>query len=139
MTRTGHHTRPSGPEYAPYALVNSVVSLSFGVLAVKAGFSAIGAIAMSALVFAGSAQFAALAVIAQGGGLPAALSAATLVHSRYLPMGIGLAPSLPGGPLRRAVEGQAVVDASWAMANRGTGVSTGCSCSDRRHRSTSAG
>jgi predicted branched-subunit amino acid permease len=72
-------------------------------------------------VFAGSAQFAALAVIAQGGGLPAALSAATLVHSRYLPMGIGLAPSLPGGPLRRAVEGQAVVDASWAMANRGDG------------------
>ncbi|MDT0348998.1 AzlC family ABC transporter permease [Pseudonocardia charpentierae] len=105
----------------PYALANSVVSLSFGVLAVQAGFSAIGAIAMSALVFAGSAQFAALAVIAQGGGLPTALSAATLVHSRYLPMGIGLAPSLPGGPLRRAVEGQAVVDASWAMANRGDG------------------
>src|SRR5215203_3166184 len=79
----------------PYALANSVVSLSFGVLAVQAGFSAIGAIAMSALVFAGSAQFAALAVTAQGGGLPAALSAATLVHSRYLPMGIGLAASLP--------------------------------------------
>jgi 4-azaleucine resistance transporter AzlC len=105
----------------PYALANSIVSLSFGVLAVRAGFSAVGAIVMSAVVFAGSAQFAALAVIAQGGGLPAALGAATLVHSRYLPMGIGLAPSLRGGPLRRAVEGQAVVDASWAMANRGDG------------------
>jgi predicted branched-subunit amino acid permease len=36
-------------------------------------------------------------------------------------MGIALAPSLRGGRLRRAVEGQAVVDASWAMANRGDG------------------
>lgn len=105
----------------PYALANSVLSLSFGVLAREAGFSAVGAIVMSAMVFAGSAQFAGLAVVAQGGGLPAAIGAATLVHSRFLPMGIALAPSLPGGPLRRAVEGQAVVDASWAMANRGEG------------------
>ncbi len=105
----------------PYALAGSVLSLSFGVLARQAGFSALGAIVMSAVVFAGSAQFAALAVIAQGGGLPAALGAATLVHSRFLPMGIALAPSLPGGPLRRAAEGQTVVDASWAMANRGDG------------------
>jgi predicted branched-subunit amino acid permease len=36
-------------------------------------------------------------------------------------MGIALAPSLPGGPLRRAAEGQTVVDASWAMAKRGDG------------------
>ena len=105
----------------PYALANAVLSLSFGVLARQAGFSALGAIVMSPVVFAGSAQFAALAVIAQGGGLPAAIGAATLVHSRFLPMGIALAPSLPGGPLRRAVEGQALVDASWAMANRGEG------------------
>jgi predicted branched-subunit amino acid permease len=37
-------------------------------------------------------------------------------------MGIALAPSLPGGPLRRAAEGQAVVDVSWALANRGDGT-----------------
>ncbi len=44
------------------------------------------------------------------------------MHSRFLAMGIALAPSLPGGPLRRAAEGQAVVDASWALANRGDGT-----------------
>ncbi|MGH3841757.1 MAG: AzlC family ABC transporter permease [Pseudonocardiaceae bacterium] len=105
----------------PYGLANAVLALSFGVLAREAGFSAVGAIVMSAVVFAGSAQFAALSVIAQGGGLPAAVGAATLMHSRFVPMGIALAPSLPGGPLRRAAEGQTVVDASWAMANRGDG------------------
>jgi predicted branched-subunit amino acid permease len=36
-------------------------------------------------------------------------------------MGVAVAPFLKGGPLRRAVEGQAVVDASWALANRGGG------------------
>jgi 4-azaleucine resistance transporter AzlC len=105
----------------PFGLANVVVSLSFGVLARDAGFSAVGAIVMSAVVFGGSAQFAAVAVILQGGGLPAAVGAAALVQSRFLPMGIALAPALPGGPLWRAAQGQAVVDASWAMANRGDG------------------
>lgn len=106
----------------PYALANAVVAISFGVLARGVGFSAIGAVVMSAVVFAGSAQFAAVSVIAAGGGIPAAVGAATLVHSRFLPMGIALAPSLPGGPLRRAAAGQTVVDASWVMANRGDGT-----------------
>jgi 4-azaleucine resistance transporter AzlC len=105
----------------PYGAVSFVLSLSFGVLAVQAGFSALQAVVVSALVFGGSAQFAALSIVTAGGGVAAALSAATLMHSRFLAMGIALAPSLPGGPLRRAVEGQAVVDSSWALANRGDG------------------
>jgi predicted branched-subunit amino acid permease len=36
-------------------------------------------------------------------------------------MGVAVAPYLKGGPLRRALEGQAVVDASWALASRGEG------------------
>ena len=36
-------------------------------------------------------------------------------------MGLAIAPYLKGGPLRRAFEGQAVVDASWALASRGGG------------------
>ncbi len=106
----------------PYGAVGFALSGSFGVLAVQAGFTVAQAIATSALVFAGSAQFAALSIVAGGGGLGAALSAATLMHSRFLAMGIALAPSLPGGPLRRAVQGQAVVDSSWALANRGDGT-----------------
>lgn len=106
----------------PYGAVAFVLSASFGVLAVQAGFTPLQAIVTSALVFGGSAQFTALSIAAGGGGIAAALSAATLMHSRFLAMGIALAPSLPGGPLRRAVEGQGVVDSSWALANRGDGT-----------------
>jgi predicted branched-subunit amino acid permease len=52
----------------------------------------------------------------------AATLAAVLVNARFLPMGLAVAPSLAGGRLRRAAEGQMVVDASWAMANRGDGT-----------------
>src|SRR5690348_16057618 len=36
-------------------------------------------------------------------------------------MGVALAPWLSGSRLRRALKGQAIVDASWAIANRGGG------------------
>jgi 4-azaleucine resistance transporter AzlC len=106
----------------PYAVVAFVLSMSFGVVARQAGFSALQAVAASALIFAGSAQFAALAVVAGGGTLAAAVAAATLMNGRFLAMGIALAPSLPGGPVTRAIQGQTVVDASWALANNGDGT-----------------
>ena len=105
----------------PYALAAVVLSVSFGVLAREVGFSALGALVMSAVVFAGSAQFAAISIIATGGGIGAAIGAAALMNARFLPMGIAFAPSLPGRPLLRAAQGQAVVDASWALANLGDG------------------
>jgi 4-azaleucine resistance transporter AzlC len=106
----------------PYATVGFVLSLSFGIVAREAGFPAVAAIVMSAIVFAGSAQFAAVAIIASGGTVGAAVAAAALMNSRFLPMGIALGPSLPGRAPLRAVQGQAVVDASWAMSNRGDGT-----------------
>ena len=99
-----------------------MAALSFGVLAREGGFSELGAIVMSAIVFGASAQFAALGIVAAGGGVGAAIGAAALMNSRFLPMGIAFAPSLPGGALKRAAQGQAVVDPSWAMANRGDGT-----------------
>src|SRR4029077_1853690 len=71
---------------------------------------------------AGSAQFAAISIIAGGGGLGPAVPGAARLNTRCLPMGIARAPSLPGGPAKRAAQGQAVVDASWAMSNRGDGT-----------------
>ena len=105
----------------PFAVAGILVSVSFGVLARDTGFSAVAAVAMSAIVFAGSAQFAAVSILAAGGGLGAAVVAAALMNSRFLPMGIALAASLPGGPLKRAAQGQPVVDSSWALALRDDG------------------
>ena len=80
----------------PYAVVGFVLSLSFGVVARQAGFSPGQAIAASAFVFAGSAQFAALAVFAAGGTLIAAVAAAAMMNGRF--------------------------HASWALANNGDGT-----------------
>ena len=106
----------------PFGIAGGLLALSFGVVAQSAGLSAGAAIAMSAIVFAGSAQFTAIAILSQGGTVGAAVLAAALVNSRFLPMGVALGPSLPGGPLRRAAQGQTVVDASWAIASRGDGT-----------------
>jgi 4-azaleucine resistance transporter AzlC len=104
----------------PFALAAGVLGVSFGVLA-RPVMGTAAPIVMSALVFAGSAQFAATAVLAAGGGAVAALVAGILLNLRYGPMGIALAPSLRGGALRRAAHGQAMIDASWAMASLGGG------------------
>jgi 4-azaleucine resistance transporter AzlC len=106
----------------PFAIAGGMLAISFGVVAQQAGFSAAEAILMSLVVYAGSAQFTAVAILAAGGGAGAAISAATLMNSRFLAMGAALGPSLPGGPLKRAAQGQTVVDASWALASRGDGT-----------------
>ena len=106
----------------PVGIAAAVVAVSFGVVAQDAGLGPVAAIVMSAIVFAGSAQFAAVAILAQGGGAGAAVVAAALMNSRFLPMGAALGPSLPGGAVKRAAQGQAVVDASWAIASRGDGT-----------------
>jgi 4-azaleucine resistance transporter AzlC len=103
-----------------FAIPTFALGASFGVLA-EPRLGATAAIAMSVLVFAGAAQFGALTVLAAGGGVASAVAAGLLINARFLPMGLALAPALRGGALRRAVEGQAMVDASWALANQGDG------------------
>jgi 4-azaleucine resistance transporter AzlC len=105
----------------PFAIAGGILSMSFGVVATAAGMSDAAAVVMSMIVFAGSAQFAAVSIIASGGSLGAAVVAAAMMNSRFLPMGAALAPSLPGRALFRALQGQTVVDASWAMALREDG------------------
>jgi 4-azaleucine resistance transporter AzlC len=104
----------------PVGAAGLLIGLSFGVLA-QPVMGSVAPVVMSAFLFAGSAQFGSLAVLAAGGGPVPAIVAGLLLNARFLPMGIAYAPSLEGSPARRALEGQAVVDASWAMANRGGG------------------
>jgi len=103
----------------PLLLPTAAIGVSFGVVARSLGWDLGAPIVMSAVVFSGSAQFASTSVLGDGGTVLAAVLAAALVNARFLPMGIAFAPALSGGPVRRAAEGQAVVDASWALANRG--------------------
>ena len=104
----------------PYSIAAFFLAVSFGVLA-EPVLGGVETVTFSAIVFAGSSQFAALAVLADGGGAGTAITAGILLNARFLAMGIAFGPSTTGGRVARAVQGQAVVDASWALANRGGG------------------
>ena len=106
---------------AGFALPTFVLAVSFGVLARQLGWGVLAPIVSSAVVFSGSAQFAIADVLGAGGGAAAAIVAAVLVNARFGVMGVAAASAFRGGRLRRAIEGQATVDASWALANRGGG------------------
>ena len=103
-----------------FAVPTFALGASFGVLA-QPVMGATAAILMSIFVFAGAAQFGSVTVLAAGGGVASAVSAGLLINGRFLPMGLAMAPALRGGPVRRAAEAQAMVDASWALAQRGDG------------------
>ena len=76
---------------------------------------------MSALLFAGAAQFGALAVIATGGDVATAVAAGALINLRYMPMSLAMAPSMPGGLIRRCLITLTMTDPGWAMAARSGG------------------
>jgi 4-azaleucine resistance transporter AzlC len=100
---------------APIALAVFVFGVSFGVLAVAAHLPGWAAVLMSGLVFAGSAQFAAISLVAAGSGVLVAVLTGALLNLRYLAIGIAAARSLQGGRLRRALLGQLIVDESYAL------------------------
>ena len=105
----------------PFAIPTLALGVSFGVLA-EPVMGKVAPIAMSILVFSGAAQFAALSVLVAAGGAAPAILAGGLMSLRFLPMGFAFAPSLEGHPLKRAAQGQLVVDASWAIAHREDGT-----------------
>jgi 4-azaleucine resistance transporter AzlC len=103
---------------APLAVGPVLFGASFGLLAGEAGMGTLAAVVMSATTFAGSAQFAAAGTLEAGGGALAAVAAAAMLNARYLPMGVAAASAFTGGRVRRLVEGQLIVDESWAIAGR---------------------
>ncbi len=106
---------------APLALVVGIFGVSWGVLAGDAGIGPLAALLMSGTTFAGSAQFAAISILADGGGIAAAVTAAVLLNARYGPIGLSIAPVLRGNAAMRLLQSQLVVDESWAVANQGGG------------------
>ncbi len=106
---------------APLAVVVFGFGVSFGVLARAAGMGTLAPVVMSITTFGGSAQFAAVSVLGAGGGVAAAVAAAVLLNSRYLPIGLSAASAFRGSVLRRVAESQLVVDESWAIGHQGHG------------------
>lgn len=106
---------------APLVIPAVAFGASFGVLAAAAGMGTLAPIVMSATTFAGAGQFAAASILDEGGAVVAAMAAAALLNSRYVPIGISVAPLFHGPAWRRVLEGQLIVDESWAISNQGGG------------------
>jgi 4-azaleucine resistance transporter AzlC len=103
----------------PLVVPTLLIGASFGVAASTVGWGVVAPVVMSAIVFSGAAQFAIASVLGAGGSVVAAVLAGSLIATRFLAMGAAIGPSMRGGPLRRALEGQAVVDASLVLARVG--------------------
>lgn len=97
-----------------------VLGLAYGAAASAAGWGGTAPVIFSALAFSGSAQFTLLATL-PAGGVVAAVAAAVLINARYVVMSVALNDSMRGGRLRRALQAQALADASFAVGHRGNG------------------
>ena len=106
----------------PIIVTVPLFSLSFGVLARAADLGIVAPIVMSATTFAGSAQFAAVSILDDGGGVVAAIVAALLLNARYAAIGITVASLFRGSTPRRLAESQLIVDESWALSARADGT-----------------
>jgi hypothetical protein len=91
--------------------------VAFGVACRRAGLSTWDALGFSTLVFTGSAQFAAVSVLDDGGSVVAAVAAGLLLNLRSLAFGIALAPALDGPRWERALWSQLMIDESAAVAS----------------------
>jgi 4-azaleucine resistance transporter AzlC len=116
-TAAAEDTYAAGARAAlPLIVPTLLIGASFGVAAGSLGWGVVAPVVMSAIVFSGAAQFAVITVLGAGGGALTAIVAATLIASRFLAIGVAIGPSMRGGAVRRALEAQAVVDASLVLA-----------------------
>jgi 4-azaleucine resistance transporter AzlC len=116
--KSTRRTRDGVRAALPLAVAPFLFGASFGLLALDAGMGALGAVAMSATTFAGSAQIAAVSILGSGGGAAAAIVAALLLNARYVPFSLAVASIFPGSRKRRLLESQLIVDESWALSGR---------------------
>jgi 4-azaleucine resistance transporter AzlC len=99
------------------AIAVGVVALTFGVLADAAGLELAQIIVMSALVFTGASQFAAVSVVDGGGSGGAAVGSAMLLAARNALYGPVVARLLPSAWLPRAIGAHLTIDETAAMAS----------------------
>ncbi|HEX5148226.1 MAG TPA: AzlC family ABC transporter permease [Candidatus Limnocylindrales bacterium] len=89
----------------------------YGLSARDAGFSPVEAMAMSTLVFAGAAQFAAVGYVAGGLAWPGVILLTALLNARHLLYSAALAPWLRETPRpRRALMAHLLTDEAFALS-----------------------
>jgi len=91
--------------------------VAFGIASTEAGLAVWQASAYSLLVFTGSAQFAAVGVIGDGGSAVSAIAAGVLLNVRSLAFGVVMASALQGPWWKRALWSQLMIDETTALGS----------------------
>ncbi len=100
----------------PICLGYAPIGLAFGVLAQKAGLAPWQVALMSVLVFAGSSQFIAVAMLQAGAGVAAIVATTFVVNLRHALMSSSLAVPLAGASRRfLALFAYGITDESFAL------------------------
>ena len=104
-------------EILPAVPPNITFGLLFGATAVEVGFSPAQATAMSLLLFAGTAQMAAVELIRGDAAIPVVLGTVLVLNLRYSIYSASLAPHVRSLSLRwRGLMGYALSDVNYALA-----------------------
>jgi 4-azaleucine resistance transporter AzlC len=117
---------PTSPEESRRRLLVEALAIAvsaagfgfvYGLSARQAGFSPIEAMAMSTIVFAGAAQFAAIGYVVGGLAWPVIALLTFLLNARHLLYSAALGPWLSGVPRpRRAVMAHLLTDEAFALS-----------------------
>jgi 4-azaleucine resistance transporter AzlC len=115
--RTGPQTLHA---IAMVCVADAVVGASFGAISVSGGLPLWVPVALSLLVFAGGAQFAAVGVVVAGGSPVAAVVAALVLNTRMVPFGFAVSDVLGSRRLPRMLGAHLMTDESVAFTLRHT-------------------
>lgn len=101
-------------------LADALVGVSFGAITVGGGLPVWVPIAMSLMVFAGGAQFAAVGVVLAGGSPLAAVATGLILNARHVPFGFAVGDVLDGRWWTRLIGAHVMIDESVAFTQRHT-------------------
>ena len=105
-------------DIAPVAIAALPIGLLFGAIAVAKGLSPLEVVLMSALVYAGGAQFAAIETWVQPAPIAVLAFATLLINLRHVLMGASLAPKMRATRLQKLLGFYVLTDEAWALAER---------------------
>jgi 4-azaleucine resistance transporter AzlC len=98
------------------ALAVTPFGVAFGAAASEAGLEIWQTAGFSLFVFAGSAQFAAVEILGDGGSVAAAVTAGLLLNLRSVAFGVALIDAMPVAKWKRALAVQLMIDETAAVA-----------------------
>lgn len=96
-------------------LADGIVGISFGAIAVGAGFPIWLPMLLSVVVFAGAAQFMFIGIVAAGGNPIAAVAAGLLVNARHIPFGFAIGDVIGDRWAEKVVGAHLMIDESVAF------------------------